>query len=112
VACGHVEEALERTLKTEGLADGIRELYDGLSDDPHCAVGNDVVEVVISIFARCCRKRWALLRTDAAFKLLCKDFPQLLMDILDVVADEDEKQVKVEEKGSVPPQDSPRELLE
>jgi hypothetical protein len=86
----------------------VREFYGTYRQDPFCAVGNDVVGVVIGIAARCCRRRWVVLRSDPGFKLLCKDFPQLMEDILDAVADEDEKygkEVKVEGQGTNPPQE-------
>ena len=58
-----------------------------------------------------------MLRWDPAFKSLCNDSPSLTMDILNAVADENERSmhgmgVKVERQGTMPPQDSPQELAE
>jgi len=116
-ARGHIEEQLERSFDSDGLADVVRELYAGIRDDTCCEIGNDVVKSVISIVARCCGRRWGTLRSDPAFKLLCNDFPALTMDILNAVADEDErrmheKAVKAEEQGMILPQGSPQELVE
>jgi hypothetical protein len=111
IACGHIEKALERSFKVEGLADAVREFYGAYREDPFCDVGNDVVGVVIGVVARCCRKRWGILRAGPGFRLLCKDFPELMEDILDVVAEEDERGGKVV-KAEELPQDSTQEFAE
>lgn len=110
-----IEQQIEHSFKTIDLAAAVRELYEGFREEPQCAIGNDVVSVVTGMAARVCRKRMAVLRTDAAFMLLLKDFPQLALDILEAVADEDEgqgKEAKSEEQDSIIPQNSPQELLE
>ena len=110
MACNHIENQLERSFKFDGLADAVRGLYE-------CDTGNEVVRVVACVAARVCSRRWEMLRLDPAFMLLRRDFPQLMDDMMDAraVADESErygKQVKAEEHDSVPPRDSPQELLE
>ena len=117
IACGYIEKQLDRSFAIDGLADAVRELYEAFREDPYCAVGNDVVGVVIGIAARYCGRKWDVLRWDPAFKSLCNDSPSLTMDILNAVADENERSmhgmgVKVERQGTMPPQDSPQELAE
>jgi len=110
-----IEEQLERCFEIDGLAAAVRELYEAFREDIYCAIGNDVVAVVTRIAARVCSRRLAVLRSDAAFTLLRRDVPQLTEDMLDAVADENERyrnEVKSEEQGSVPPQDAPQELQE
>jgi len=114
-ASKNIEEQLERSFKIDGLAAAVRGLYEAYSEDPYCLVGNDVVAVVARVAARVCSRRFAVLRSDPAFTLLRRDFPQLTEDILEAVADgleKNGKEVKSEKQGSVPPKDSPQEALE
>jgi hypothetical protein len=118
MACSHIEKQLERSFKVDGFADAIRGLYEGFSEDRRCDIGNEVVEVVTCVVARVCSRRLAVLQLDPAFRMLRRDIPRLTEAILDALAvaeesERDKKQVmKAEEQDSVPPQDSPQELLE
>jgi hypothetical protein len=117
MACDHIEKQLERSFKFDGLADAVRELYEGFREAPCYGIGNEVVEVVTGVAAKVCSRRLADLHSDPAFKLLRKDFPRLTDDMLDAIAVAEEserygKQVKAEGRDSVRPQDSPQEGLE
>jgi hypothetical protein len=114
IACGYIEKQLDRSFAIDGLADAVRELYEAFREDPYCAIGDDVVGIVISIAAKYCGRKWDVLRSDPAFKILCNDMPSLTMDILNAVADENERcmhgmEVKSEKQGTIPPQDSPQD---
>lgn len=116
-ASKHIEQQIERSFNMDGLAAAIRELYEELREDPNCAIGNEVVVVVVEIVARVCRRRLTALRKDPAFLVLLKQFPRFGLDILAAVADEDEvyfyrNEIKTEEQGDIPLQDSPQEALE
>lgn len=83
----HLEKTLEQTFQQLELAEALQELYSNFRDGAD--IGNAVVSLVTVAAAKVCRRKIASLGQSAKFKQLLKDVPQLAVDIVDAVAEED-----------------------